>query len=525
MTRRPLLNKLLVPTLLASSITAAPSVQAEQMEPRWFEVEVILFTRNVPASSVNEHWPSESQRIVTKDAPDLLAPLLFPPEPEASEQSHCIPADAIVGDDQATNAPIDDTGGVEPGPEAPGSDASGDDVLAEAVAGEEQTTLPPVCDDTAETALTEPQPHKALANVPQVVTAPSMPSEDKAPYLIDESSLQLTKQRQVISQRPEFKLMLHTGWRQEMVPRRGSPRWHLFAGRDFSEQFNPDGTTTLEIEPTPSLLDCPEGTVTFEGECLAADNPDGELQASGADTLGLDSSGMDTPVSDQPEQQAPLSEQQVQDNIVALLEAQEGQGEQPVQPSSDEILSEVTDSPEEPVLPVWELDGLFRVYLEHYLYIDADFSYHIEGERIVPVAENIEGATSLEDDSAVDGEASLLAAPEPTLSADELVTDEFAAETLPFGQQEDPEAGGTLVAQQQMEPYLYSYRLNQTRRLRSGELHYIDHPLMGILIQIRTHEYRAPAPEVSPDEGASSGTQAVPGDGSGVASPEAPTAS
>ena len=32
------------------------------------------------------------------------------------------------------------------------------------------------------------------------------------------------------------------------------------------------------------------------------------------------------------------------------------------------------------------------------------------------------------------------------------------------------------------------FRLTQTRRMRSGELHYLDHPLFGLLVQVRPYE-------------------------------------
>ncbi|CSI85636.1 Uncharacterised protein [Vibrio cholerae] len=37
----------------------------------------------------------------------------------------------------------------------------------------------------------------------------------------------------------------------------------------------------------------------------------------------------------------------------------------------------------------------------------------------------------------------------------------------------------------QEETFLKSYRLDQKRRMRSGETHYLDHPLMGVIIQVR----------------------------------------
>ncbi|EGU57917.1 hypothetical protein VINI7043_25652, partial [Vibrio nigripulchritudo ATCC 27043] len=37
----------------------------------------------------------------------------------------------------------------------------------------------------------------------------------------------------------------------------------------------------------------------------------------------------------------------------------------------------------------------------------------------------------------------------------------------------------------QVEEFLKSYRMDQKRRMRSSETHYLDHPLMGMIIQVR----------------------------------------
>ena len=49
----------------------------------------------------------------------------------------------------------------------------------------------------------------------------------------------------------------------------------------------------------------------------------------------------------------------------------------------------------------------------------------------------------------------------------------------------------------------YAFRhavlVQQKRRMRSGELHYIDHPLLGILVKVSRHEFEPfviPAPEL-----------------------------
>lgn len=37
----------------------------------------------------------------------------------------------------------------------------------------------------------------------------------------------------------------------------------------------------------------------------------------------------------------------------------------------------------------------------------------------------------------------------------------------------------------EIKEFLKSYRMKEKRQMRSGETHYIDHPLMGMIIQVR----------------------------------------
>ncbi len=57
----------------------------------------------------------------------------------------------------------------------------------------------------------------------------------------------------------------------------------------------------------------------------------------------------------------------------------------------------------------------------------------------------------------------------------------------------DEQADGTVQAgnlapvspTRKVESFLKSYRIDQKRRMRSSETHYLDHPLMGMIIQVR----------------------------------------
>lgn len=90
--------------------------------------------------------------------------------------------------------------------------------------------------------------------------------------------------------------------------------------------------------------------------------------------------------------------------------------------------------------PVWQLDGTLNIYLSHYLYIETALNLRKEGRKLMPVAA----------DEASMNATSTAAAPAKV-----------------------------------MTPYLMSIPLEQNRRVKSDEIHYLDHPEMGMVIQIR----------------------------------------
>jgi len=95
-----------------------------------------------------------------------------------------------------------------------------------------------------------------------------------------------------------------------------------------------------------------------------------------------------------------------------------------------------TPMPMPTVSPVWELDGTLNIYLNHYLYIETALNLRKEGRKLMAV-ENTDLAT--------------VTTPQPKV----------------------------------MTPYLMAIPLEQNRRVKSEEIHYLDHPEMGMVIQIR----------------------------------------
>ncbi|WP_211164209.1 peptidoglycan binding protein CsiV [Shewanella salipaludis] len=105
----------------------------------------------------------------------------------------------------------------------------------------------------------------------------------------------------------------------------------------------------------------------------------------------------------------------------------------------------VADMPETPA-PVWQLDGDINIYLSHYLYIETALNLREEVEKWQLPATQLDG-------QAIQAPATA----------------------------QPPEAQQQTVP----TPFLASIPLVQNRRVKSGEIHYFDHPRMGIVMQIR----------------------------------------
>jgi len=103
----------------------------------------------------------------------------------------------------------------------------------------------------------------------------------------------------------------------------------------------------------------------------------------------------------------------------------------------------------------WEIDGNFKVYLDHYLFIDTQL---IIRQAVTETVQRVEQ------------------------TAVELIDDENGVQIAKQIENSDivntlPEIEQRIVIKEAL--------FDQNRRLRSGEIHYLDHPLMGIIVQIR----------------------------------------
>ena len=102
----------------------------------------------------------------------------------------------------------------------------------------------------------------------------------------------------------------------------------------------------------------------------------------------------------------------------------------------------------------WEIDGNLKIYLAHYLYVDSQL---IIRKRVMQTVTN----DVQEEDAVLD-----------------IVNSQNGAQVI--------RPNDTIIPfKHAKHSVIKEVLFDQNRRLRSGEIHYFDHPLMGMLIQIR----------------------------------------
>jgi len=132
-----------------------------------------------------------------------------------------------------------------------------------------------------------------------------------------------------------------------------------------------------------------------------------------------------------------------------------------------------------------ELQGTIKLYVARYLYLETNLWLNTRGEYL-------QGSWRMPAPPL--GPSSLIfEAPEPELEL-ELEPEQPQRETItadPAIDLEFQRVPSTLITitesaetLEPIYPFRHAVRLHQTRRMRSGEVHYIDHPMLGVIVKI-----------------------------------------
>ncbi|GEM_PF-3375751 len=456
-------------TLIAGFISTF-YLQTGFANERWFEVELLIFKRN-DFQQLNEAFNPEINLINVNQARDLISPTYQPdnqqlrqwlglctkpsePYSEALEQLEQTPnpliyqAQLTPATELATNESAQDefnspdthiTGastfndiqslnepaqvqltdaGLEPDYNTPPFDQlrsleskTGLDIEALTFANAKPSwhfsfdciAPPPSILNPDYQTITDLEVNTDLPSLPVTLNG-NIPNQENQPYLLPADKLQFDELKGKIRWRDDMTPILHFGWRQVVRSESEESPWRIYAGQNYSQQFEYNGTvksSDSEPEQEKTVLNVPQ------------------------------------------EADKSLAYQSVQNNIQQLLNKIDNQTWKPESALLDKQKEQQQTELKANAVPsqVWQLDGLFKIYLQHYLYIETEFNLREVGS----VPTQVQAEINLNEPGVIE------------------------------------------VQTPSEQPYLYPYYFKQNKRIISEEVHYFDHPKMGIVMQVRKY--------------------------------------
>ncbi len=416
-------------------LTATSQAQAaKEKKARWFEVEMILFTRDVDRNQLEENFPDAINPIKINKSRDFMSAYL-PTNPETllTHLPEC-------SDEVREEVDLSDYQGV-----------LNREVLKSNKAWRNATTF---CDPYERSRLKleqgdffqEPDSifwHKIPLYLPVF-------ERDKTnrTHLVAKDNLMFKRRVQLIDRKSDLTPVLHLAWRQAIWSQKVEKPWRIKAGKNYSKQFNYDGSAI------PENVDSEENEFDNEfNENSYSNNAPVQYQNQ---IPTFENQGMD--------------HQKIMDNILGFVDkVKEGQwqsehAQQDKLAEQQAIIAKTSGLPQD----VWEIDGLFKIYLRHYLFIEAQFNMRRPDRliRSLPASEldNTHASSQMVNNN----------------------TNSFALNNSRVNNSTQVSTvNGNMI--ETSEPYLYAYEFNQKRRIRSKEIHYFDHPMMGMVIQVRRY--------------------------------------
>ncbi len=270
-----------------------------------------------------------------------------------------------------------------------------------------------------------------------------------SPYLIADESLLLKDISQRLRWSKEFKPLLHFGWRQVGVTQSKAIPLKLFAGEHLAHAYQKALTTyqdeideAKEIEQNllAQLAQNQDANQPFQQENNSTELINNESVDIIADELDIKVEKKQHILNTLFANvnyvgNNPITEDTINETIKTVSQ----QTFETLFPSTSiepDATEQVLDHSTPPIKPLqpWYLDGFFKVHLDHYLYITADFNVFNQNKITIQT----------EDSNIKD---------------------------------------------------LKLINFNQNRRVITGEIHYFDHPYIGMIVQIRRFDPTKPADE------------------------------
>lgn len=376
--------------LLASLVLTSCVVNAED---RWFEVELLAFAR--PDGQFTEQFSPDITPISVNQAVDLLTSFYYPaplalPECDVpvNYDIEGLPINSVLSEQgqlQSTPCQV----AIDSGPDAqnPGADVNattdttkeqGLPAQVAANANPEWLRSEPTGPDSAATTVVQanlqPQLPPPLLRAPLVIDGPRW-QDGEAPtaegFLLTAESLQFTEIRKKLAQK-HLTPVLHMAWRQLVTSSRKAKDYRIFGGENFTEHYFYDGTIKpLATEPlatdTPTLIDSENKVLSSQTNSA---NP---MDATRDSAIDANEQLMAALLNEHTKQ---VNGQKAQDSDTEVTTSDTETTAAEINQSARAV-AEQQFALAHPNWPneTWQLDGLFRLHVEHYLYINAQFNY------------------------------------------------------------------------------------------------------------------------------------------------------
>ncbi|TRY32593.1 CsiV family protein [Aliiglaciecola sp. M165] len=462
------------------TFVALTSMQSNAQEREWwFDIEVIVYKRNISPSEVMENFAPKLRLVDTQMSipllreyvqPDLnylyqslplcFAPakeirpiqaipefdLALAPAPDLSVLDDLMQLDSNENDRFVEQQDISENVQAEQMVRealAPTTVLSGE--AADGIAESKTAALSVWIDSIYLTEFTTPDPILCrfenetaptlfVEKVPTLVTEREWPLQ-KHPQLLSSESLQLSDFARDINRQRGLSLMSHFAWRQQVFfGQENATPLHLIAGENFADRFVADGT----LKPKKSEK---------SDDYVALDT----VQQNSAEDISKELENEAPPLT-------PSNAFSLVDKIREALANEQFQYDpDDYQVSELDNVAELeslndkhSDSQKVQEHDLWELDGNLTVFLRYiqrtpYLHIDGDLDFRS------PVFDQPLYLQNQPDDSAVE---------------------------MPGLKEPDR---------------LQSFPFQQLRRVISKQIHYFDHPMFGLIVQIRRYDFPEPA--------------------------------
>jgi hypothetical protein len=450
-------------TLLALSCTLGLHNTAHAND-WWFDVEVIVFKRDIAAQSIAESFAHKAPEFASPTAFDLLSDYITPdltymsaglPSCDASvevnkkeqrERQFTLPNTVFTETDYSyldvqdepaadeTTALIDQLRGGQSSSAENNPISSidtqvytGGDNASQSGAQVTPSTSPTLTEPTwvkwqippslpcafeqdrvlLAGPYDKPIDVKQPEGIPRNIDGVEWPNR-QSPYLLPKSAQQLAKLEEHIRWQKDLTPILHLTWRQPVVFGKDKAQpFRLIAGENYAQAYDRDGQRKVELPQAEPLQIIPTDPR------FAALEDDSAVSEQGLSNDALFTQINAALASPEPAKIIDFSQSTTAD-AEASIDAED--------------FIQVAEK------PLWQVEGDFKVYLENlgrtpYLHIDSNLDYR------APITLRLPGETDVQPNN-----------------------------------------------------FLQSFHFDQLRRVISKQLHYFDHPLFGMVVQIRRYE-------------------------------------